>query len=177
VAKAQRQSDRQLVGRGAPKGDARRGKPAIAAKSKRAGKANSKPSRFRKVSRAVLLLLMMVAIGFFGMLVIDLGGDALSRMRIGTVTVAELWDKLSDRLLDRDVPLVNAKPTPRPSANPPARPAPMVPSTRVQPKNTSHGRAPLPAPSVKEYVEHVEVKADPETELARRRLDALMGRL
>jgi hypothetical protein len=178
VAKAQRQPSRHDDKRGG-----RRVNKAVVAPAKKSparGKANRTPSRFRKVSRAVMMLVLMVAIGFFGMLVIDLGGDAIARMRVGGVTVAELWDKLSDRLLDRDVPVVNAKPAPRPSNVPRPRAAPVAstpPTPANHPISNSSTRAPLPAPSVREYGEHVEAKPDPQTELARRRLDALMGRL
>jgi hypothetical protein len=153
----------------------------VAGKTGKKGKtASGKNSgRTGKAMRLGVLLMMMVAIGFFGMLVIDLGGDVMSRMRVGSVSVAELWGKLSDRFFDRDVPTIPtaARPTPRPAPHA-SRATPPTPATQHPVQAAApHARAPLPAPAVNDFHQHVPVRQDPHATQARQQLDALLGRL
>jgi hypothetical protein len=139
---------------------------AAAGKKKTKGKAK-RTSPMARLGKLVLLLGMMTCLGFLGVLVFDAGLSVLGSAKFGTTTGAELWDKLADRFMDRDVPA--RAPTSVPAR---ARAVPTVPRAAA-----TQERAPVAAPPrAQDYVEHV-TGTDTRTDDARRRLDALMQRL
>ena len=110
----------------------------------------------------------MATLGFVVVLVVDVSATVLGQVKLGEVTVTEVWAKVVDRVLDRDVPAA-PRPVARPSARP-VQPAPIAPAS-------ASSRAPLPAPRPDEYDKHVQPAADPDVEAARKRLDELLKRL
>lgn len=114
--------------------------------------------------KLLMLVGAMLCIGFFAVLVIDVSMTFLGKMKLGEVTVVELWHKMTDRVLDRDVPRAEppvVKTAPRP------KPAPVT------------ARAPMPAVKPEEDARHVVERADvdPQVQRAKQRLDDLLGRL
>lgn len=129
-------------------------------------------SSWKPAVRLFVLMGVMALIGFFAVLVVDVSASLVGRMSFGETTLAGLWEKVVDRVLDRDVPRLPEKRAPAP---PPARraPAPVRPSS-------PEARAPVPvAPHPEEDARHVEQRArpDPQVEQAQRRLDDLLKRL
>jgi hypothetical protein len=162
---------RVAAGRRAGRSDARPPAKAIAAEGRKAkGKAKKKStSPMARLGKLVLLLGLMACVGFIGVLVFDAGLSVLGSAKFGTTTGSELWDKLADRFMDRDVPTSARAPVvgaARSRATPPAAAVAPAPA-----------RAPVAAPArAQDYVEHV-TGTDTRTDDARRRLDALMQRL
>jgi hypothetical protein len=125
--------------------------------------------------KLALLVLAFCAIGFFGVLVIDVGASMIGKIRFGEVEMAALWEKVVDRFLDRDVPRAESPPRTAPPAAPPR------PTARPAPRPDATARAPLPAARPEDDARHAaerpERQRDREVEEARKRLDALLDRL
>jgi hypothetical protein len=101
----------------------------------------------------------MLVIGFFVVLVVDVTSSLVGRVKFGETSMQDLWGKVVDRVLDRDVPRVqDAKPKNIERSAPPPR-------------------APLPAARPEDDARHVERAPDPQVEDARQRLDDLLQRL
>ncbi len=110
----------------------------------------------------------MVCIGFFAVLVVDVAASLVGNVKLGEVTVVDVWHKMVDRVLDRDVPRVD------PPSKPAARPAPPAPKATA--------RAPVEATAPEDDARHVVEPrvagaADLQVQRAKERLDALLGRL
>jgi type IV secretory pathway VirB10-like protein len=155
-----------------------RGGDEAARPAKKAGKAGRAagarggkgPSGILRLVKLGVLVGAFLVIGFFAVLVVDVGMSLVGKVRLGETTVTELWDKVVDRVLDRDVPKAPDPPKAQPR---PAKPAP-------PPKPVTAERAPLPAARPEDDARHVEERPaarDPEVEQARRRLDEILGRL
>lgn len=82
-------------------------------------------------------------------------GDGLSKAfasgHFGEYTGAELWDKLKDRLLDRDVPRTGSERSKTPK--PRTAPKPVAPAPAVEPEDAKVARADLEAEDPKRYAE------------------------
>ena len=145
-----------------PRGRGDVDKPAPSGAGKGRGKKGkaSAPSAAARLVKLVLLLAFMAVLGFAVVLVVDVGVTLVGSVRFGQTTFADLFDKVSDRVLDRDVPQ--------------ARPAKKV----TKPKTTTTTtRAPLAAPPPEDYARHVGDAVDPEVQAAKQRLDQLLNRL
>ena len=126
--------------------------------------------------RLFFLVLACVVIGFFAVLVLDVSAGLIGHLRLGEVTVVQLWDKLVDRVLDRDLPQKPSIPTP-PAAEHKARP---LPHSTAQNDAIVHGpaaRAPLRAAAPHEDAQHAAPRKDLQVENAKARLDDLLGHL
>ena len=110
-----------------------------------------------------LLVGAFVCIGFFVVLVIDVGAGLIGSMKLGDTTISSVWDKVVARVLDDDVPRV--EPSKARAVAP--RPAP----------RTEAARAPVKVASPEEDARHVDVRPDPEVARAKARLDEILGRL
>ena len=117
------------------------------------------------VLKLMLLAISCCLVGFFIVLVIDVGASLASRLSLGESSVAELVDKVIDRVLDRDVPRARAPEKPRPGATRGASPSSRTP------------RAPEPALPPEDDARHVEARPDPQVEQAKQRLDEILRRL
>jgi hypothetical protein len=123
----------------------------------------SLPARLLKF---VLLLAFMAVLGFSVVLVVDVGLTLVGGMRFGQITFAELFDKVGDRLFDRDLPAPKPRATRKaPTTTPAPAPAPVA------------DRAPATAPRPDEYGQRLQHRPDPEIEAARDRLDDLLRKL
>jgi hypothetical protein len=104
--------------------------------------------------RLVLWLVVMAVFGFGTVYVVDAAFRTLGSIEVSQGEQVSLWDKLVDRMLDRDVPrLVGDKPSapkanvkPKAEAKPPAanKPAPAEPTPAPRPKVESLPRAEVP---------------------------------
>jgi hypothetical protein len=137
---------------------------------KRARKGDSAGLFARGVKLAVLMALMGV-IGFFAVLVVDVTGSFVGRVHFGDTTFAALWEKVVDRVLDRDVPRLPDPPAPKLKPLKPPAPKPRAFA------GGDEGRAPLPAARPDEDARHVAPRADVQVEHAQKRLDDLLQRL
>ena len=116
-----------------------------------------------------MLVMMMAALGFGTVLILDVGMTLVGGLKLGSLTFSELVDKVSDRVFDHDVPEAKKKNT-------------SVPKPRAAPQRSSAGaveatpatRAPLEAPSPDAYARDAVVRPDPEVKAARERLDQLL---
>ena len=127
------------------------------------GKAHKSSSTLAKGLKLLTLVGAMLCIGFFAVLVVDVSMTLVGKVKLGEVTVVQLWHKMTDRVLDRDVP----------RADPPVARA--TPKPRAQPTPTT--RAPLPAVRPEDDARHVVEPEDPQVQRAKQRLDDLLGRL
>lgn len=145
-------------------------------------------SRVARAFKMLVLIVAFLAIGFFGVLVIDVGASVVGQVRLGEVTVAGLWEKVKDRFLDNDVPRTPEPPSAAQRSSAPRRPraAPDAPTpaspaseARASGGRASEARAPVPASRPEDDARHVDhgPRVDPQVERARRRLDALLERL
>jgi hypothetical protein len=128
------------------------------------GRAGGSGSRVFKLGMMVAAFCL---VGFFVVLVIDVGARLVGKLDLGGSSIAELVDKVVDRVLDRDVPRARELDKPR-SSTPRRSVAPAAPST---------ARAPRPAVRPEEDARHVEARPDPQVEQAKQRLDELLRRL
>lgn len=165
--------------RRAPRGSAE-AKTARSPKGGKSGKSarGGKGSRGSGILRALKLLVLVLCfgcIGFFAVLVLDVGSSLLGKVRLGETTVDEVWAKVVDRFLDNDVPRAPDAP---PKATP-SRRLPRPPSSG--PRTITAERAPIEAARPEADARHVTERPDrirdPEVEAARKRLDDLLGRL
>lgn len=139
-------------------------------KGARGGKGRGRAASASPLARGfklLLLIVMMATLGFAVVFVADVGVRVLGGLRLGEITVAELLDKVQDRVFDHDVPEAKKKTTPTPK---PTKPRSLPPPSRAE----AAERAPLPAPRPEEYAKAVESRPDPEVEQARARLDQLL---
>lgn len=136
-------------------------------KAKKAGSTNPIARGFK----LVVLLGLMAVVGFALVLVVDVGASIVGRARFGEITFADLFDKVSDRVLDRDVP--------EPKKKDPAKAAAQKTTTTTKPEAAppKTSSTPQKAPSPEDYAKHVEPQQDPEVEQAKQRLDALLKNL
>lgn len=123
-----------------------------------------RPSGGRRALKLAVLVACCCLVGFFAVLVVDVGAAVMGRLDVGGGSFGQLVDKVVDRVLDRDVP--RAREVERPRAAPPKAPS----SSRA-------ARAPLPAARPEDDARHVEVHADPQVERAKERLDEILRRL
>jgi hypothetical protein len=115
----------------------------------------------------------MLLIGFFAVLVIDVGTSLLGHVRVGQVSIEQLWDKVVDRVLDRDVPRLPPDKASRP--RPTGRGNRVVSGDQAAPAGA---RAPLPAARPEEDARHTRPpERDVQVEHAQKRLDDLLKRL
>jgi len=170
--------------RGARRGDAWRGKERpttstkIAAKGRggRGARGGGGPSTAVRGFKLAVLAGAFLLIGFFVVLVVEGAASVISSVKIGGgstlgATVSELVDKITTRVLDRDVPrTADGEPAVRRPSTPPRRAARPEPATQ---------RAPVEAsPRPEDDARHVSAPPpDPQTERARERLDDLLRRL
>jgi hypothetical protein len=147
----------------APKG---KSKSAKAGKAGKAGRA----SGIARLFKLAVLVVAFLCIGFFVVLVVDVGASLVGSVKLGQdTTVAGLWEKVIARVLDEDVP--------RPPVEKPRPVAPAKP--RVRATAPAVDRAPVQAARPEDDAKHVDVdsRTDPEVERAKQRLDEILGRL
>lgn len=125
--------------------------------------------------KLALLVGAFVCIGFFVVLVVDVGSSLVGSVKLGDTTVSALWDKVVARVLDEDVPRAEATP-----ARAAAHAQPRSPSRAAFPPEPA--RAPVRVASPEEDARHVDggarpARSDPEVERAKARLDEILGRL
>lgn len=141
------------------------------------------PSGAARAFKLGLLVLAFCAIGFFAVLVIDVGISMVGQVRLGETTVVEVWQKVVDRFLDRDVPRTEPPKAPGKERRRVAGASTSSSSSSSSSGSAGAERAPLPAARPEDDARHVDgapPRSDPEREQieqARRRLDALLGRL
>ncbi len=133
------------------------------------GARGSRPSGIARLFKLAVLIVAFLCIGFFVVLVVDVGASLVGSVKLGQdTTIAALWEKVVARVLDEDVPrppVERPRPT-APAAKPRARPA--VPVVE---------RAPVEAARPEEDAQHVDTRTDPEVERAKKRLDEILRRL
>lgn len=137
-------------------------KGGLKGKAKKASTSSAGP--VARLMKLVLLLAFMAFLGFAAVLILDVGSTLIGGIRFGDITFADLFDKVSDRVFDRDVPEPKRK-----TAKPPTPQKPKAPSP---PRESA--RAPAPAPSPEAYADHVAPVRDPEVEQAKQRLNDLL---
>lgn len=120
----------------------------------------------RRAIKLAFLITCFLVVGFFVVLVVDVGASLAGRLDFGGSSVAELVGKVIDRVLDRDVP--RAREPER------TRPAQQRGSVAASPRTP---RAPEPAIRPEEDARHVEARPDPQVEHAKQRLDEILRRL
>lgn len=125
------------------------------------------PGGARRALKLALLAASFCLVGFFVVLVIDVGASLAARLNLGGSSVAELVDKVIDRVLDRDVP--RAREADKPRAGPARAKASSSPPRTP--------RAPEPAQRPEDDARHVEARPDPQVEQAKQRLDEILRRL
>lgn len=130
----------------------------------RGGRPGGAGSRLLKLG---MLVAAFCLVGFFVVLVIDVGARLVGKLHMGGSSIAELVDKVVDRVLDRDVPRVKEIEKPRAPA-----PRRTISAPAVEP-----ARAPRPAARPEDDARHVEARPDPQVEQAKQRLDDLLRRL
>ena len=140
-------------------GDSARRTPPRGVKARPAGTA----PRLLKLG---MLVASFCLVGFFVVLVFDVGARLVGKLHLGGASIAELVDKVVDRVLDRDVPRAREPEKPRVSA--PSRPGSKAPEG---------ARAPQPAARPEDDARHVQTRPDPQVEQAKQRLDDLLRRL
>jgi hypothetical protein len=118
----------------------------------------------------MMLVLLMAALGFGTVLILDVGMTLVGGLKLGSLTFSELVDKVSDRVFDHDVPEAKKKST---TSVPKPRTAPQRSSGNAV-DATPTARAPLEAPSPDTYAKDAVVRPDPEVKAARERLDQLL---
>jgi len=119
-----------------------------------------------------MLVLLMAALGFGTVLILDVGMTLVGGLKLGSLTFSELVDKVSDRVFDHDVPEAKKKPVapvPKPRGQ-----AQVRSSSGASVEATPTARAPLEAPSPDTYARDAVVRPDPEVKAARERLDQLL---
>lgn len=136
-------------------------------KGARAKGGKGRPSGIARLFKLGVLIAAFLCIGFFVVLVIDVGASLVGSVKLGQdTTIAAIWEKVVARVLDEDVP--------RPPVEKP-RPAPAVRPAR--PTRPVTERAPVEAARPEEDARHVDTRSDPEVERAKQRLDEILGRL
>jgi hypothetical protein len=144
-------------------------KVAKAAKAKGARGGKGRPSGIARLFKLGVLVAAFLCIGFFVVLVIDVGASLVGSVKLGSdTTISAIWDKVVARVLDEDVP--------RPPAERPRAPV-AAPKPRARPGAPVVERAPVEAARPEEDAKHVETRTDPEVERAKKRLDEILGRL
>ena len=138
-------------------------------KPKARGKSGGQGSVFL---RRALLVFAMVAIGFFAVMVFDVAAKLVGTVRLGETTVTDLWHKVVDRALDRDVPRGDVAKPASPRVAHAATPTPIARPVRAEP-----ARAPLPAARPEEDARHAGSGPDVQEQRARQHLDDLLHRL
>jgi hypothetical protein len=157
---------RETTSERAPK-VAKAAKAAKAAKGARGGK--GRPSAIARLFKLGVLVAAFLCIGFFVVLVIDVGASLVGSVKLGPdTTISAIWDKVVARVLDEDVP--------RPPAERPRAPV-AAPKPRARAGAPVVERAPVEAARPEEDAKHVETRTDPEVERAKKRLDEILGRL
>jgi hypothetical protein len=117
--------------------------------------------------KLAVLAAAFACIGFFAVLVIDVGAGLMGGLRLGDTTMAALVQKVVTRLLDEDVPRAQPTSPARSAARPKAERAPRV----VE-------RAPIKVASPEGDARHVaDARPDPEVERAKGRLNEILDRL
>ena len=143
---------------------------------KKSGKGRQIASPFARLCKLSMLIAFMAMLGFGVVLVVDVGLTMMGGIHLGSITFAELIDKIEARVFDRDVPEpMKKKPTLTPRPKPKAKRTPVVSSsssTVVEQPETE--RAELPAPPPADYAKDVEPRTDVEVVEARARLDRLL---
>jgi hypothetical protein len=133
------------------------------------GARGGRPSGIARLFKLGVLIAAFLCIGFFVVLVINVGASLVGSVKLGPdTTIAAIWEKVVARVLDEDVP---RPPAERPRPAPAARPAP-----RVRPAPVAE-RAPVEAARPEEDARHVDTRTDPEVQRAKQRLDEILGRL
>lgn len=163
-------------GRGVDKPAKKAGGGGLKGKSKKASASSANP--IARGFKLIVLLGVMAAVGFALVLVVDVGASLAGRVPFfkdgrGDVTFADLFDKVSDRVFDRDVPEPK-KTTPKTVKTAPTK---TTSSTKPELKAPETTRAPEKAPSPEDYAKHTAPQKDPEVEQAKQRLDALLKNL
>ena len=156
------------AGKGGLRGKAKKAKGSAGASSPLRGRSGPVARGFK----LVVLLGLMALVGFAGVLIIDVGASLIGRARFGDITVADLVDKVKDRVFDRDVPEPKKKPAPKAEKEKTeaSKPAKKTPTSTLPP-------GAQPAPSPEDYAKHVAPTRDPEVDKAKERLDALLKKL
>jgi len=125
-----------------------------------------------------MLLTFMGMLGFGIVLVVDVGLTMMGGIHLGSITFAELVDKVEARVFDRDVPEPVKKKPVSSAAKPKPRRAPVSSSSTTAPAVAAElpetERAELPAPTPNDYAKEVEPRQDVEVVEARARLDRLL---
>lgn len=121
--------------------------------------------------KLALLVGAFMCIGFFAVLVIDVGAGLVGTVKLGNTTMSALWDKVVARVLDHDVPRAEPVAAAR-APRPPMRPAPRAARAEL-------ARAPVTVPSPEEDARHVQSRGrdDLAVERAKDRLNEIFGRL
>jgi hypothetical protein len=181
VARAQKAESGGAAGRVAARRrdtsrDGRQPTRAAAAPKKRGGARASDGSALKRSLRLVGLMALMGLIGFFAVLVIDVSASLVGKVSLGDTTMSGLWDKVVDRVLDRDVPRLPDAPRARSERPVVKRPAPRVQAPTAEPVRAPVPAAPLPEEDAR-HVQQSAPRADPQVEQARKRLDDLLKRL
>ena len=149
------------------------------APAKAVGKGRSKGKKatagpVARFFKLIVLLSFMMMLGFGVVLVVDVGLTLVGGIHLGSITFAELVDKVEARVFDRDLPGPTKKKTeatPRAKARTKVAPS-AAPTTTTAPVITD--RAELPAPSPDDYAKAVAPRKDVEVVEARARLDRLL---
>ncbi|HEY1098033.1 MAG TPA: hypothetical protein VGF99_03855 [Myxococcota bacterium] len=148
---------------------------APAGKARGRGKKGAPASPIARFFKLCVLLGFMAMLGFGIVLVVDVGLTVLGGIHLGSITFAELVDKVEARVFDRDVPEPLKK---KPEAATPAKPKPRAkpqPSSSPTPEPVAaEERAELPAPPPNDYGKAVAPRTDVEVVEARARLDRLL---
>lgn len=153
--------------------------------AKSAGKKGGKGKKvavspFLRLCKLVMLITFMAMLGFGIVLVVDVGLTLMGGIHLGSITFAELIDKVEARVFDRDLPEpMKKKPAPAAKPKPKAKRSPVVssssssaPAAVAELPETE--RAELPAPAPADYAKDVEPREDVEVVEARARLDRLL---
>lgn len=136
------------------------------------------PSAIGRLFKLLVLVAAFVCIGFFVVLVIDVGASLIGSVKLAEhTTIAAVWDKVVARVLDEDVPKPVEKPRTPGHAQSTAQPKPKPTAPRVE------ERAPMKAERPEDDARHEDTRThrthrtDPEVERAKKRLDEILGRL
>lgn len=156
---------------------ARERKPASTGK-KSAGKKGGKAKPASSVARLfklIMLVTFMAMLGFGVVLVVDVGLTMIGGVHLGSITFAELVEKVEARVFDRDLPEPNKKkPAAAVTAKQKAKRSPVSTSSSSSSPIAETERAELPAPAPNDYAKAVEPRTDVEVVEARARLDRLL---
>lgn len=132
-------------------------------------KGRGRPSTIGRMFKLLVLIAAFLCIGFFVVLVVDVGATLVGSVKLGQgTTVAALWDKVIARVLDEDVP--------RPPPPSPSRAASKPPRPRATPaaRENVAERAPVQAARPEDDARHVEPRRDPEVDRAKQRLNEIL---